>query len=240
MAERGIVMDLAPPSESYGERGTLWLLGGGGHAAVVAEAARAAGWIVDGFFDDAGDTTPGTIADLGLGHLGPIEAAPEALNRADENTFVHAATGDNDLRQQWCQLFDHHLLANVIHPSAVVSPSAKVSFQNVYIGANAVINARAAIYNGVIINTGAIIEHDCEVRAFAHVAPSAVLAGGAQVGDRSLIGARAVVINGIHLAPDVILGAGAVAVHNLPAHCTAVGVPARVQVPADAAHTTRV
>ena len=46
----------------------LLLLGGGGHAAVVADAALAAGWAVEGFFDDSPKAQLPGLARLGSIH----------------------------------------------------------------------------------------------------------------------------------------------------------------------------
>ena len=69
-----------------------------------------------------------------------------------------------------------------------MSPSATIG-PGVFIGPGAVINARALVETGAIVNGAAVVEHDAWVRAFAHVAPAAVLLGGA-VGPDSLVGRR--------------------------------------------------
>jgi acetyltransferase-like isoleucine patch superfamily enzyme len=42
------------------------------------------------------------------------------------------------------------------------------------------------------------------------------------------IGAGAIILHGITIGEEAIIGAGAVVTRDVPAHCTAVGVPARV------------
>lgn len=48
------------------------------------------------------------------------------------------------------------------------------------------------------------------------------------LGDRVMVGAGAKVLGPIHIGNDVKIAAGAVVLHDIPDHCTAVGVPARV------------
>lgn len=56
------------------------------------------------------------------------------------------------------------------------------------------------------------------------------LAGTVNVGERTLIGAGATVINNINVVSDCIIGAGAVVVKNLGQAGTYIGVPARNKV----------
>lgn len=205
---------------------TLILLGGGGHAAVVAETARAAGYVVEGYLDDAAPAGETESPVVGFKHLGAIASVPEVKSTHRHANF-HAAIGDAQLRRQWLGLVSPRPTPAIIHPSAVVSPSARIG-EGVYIGANAVVNARVIVADGVISNTGAIIEHDCVLEAFCHIAPGSVLAGGVLVGEAAMIGAGARVIPGVRIGARATLGAGAVAISDIPENTTAIGVPARV------------
>jgi sugar O-acyltransferase (sialic acid O-acetyltransferase NeuD family) len=197
------------------------LLGGGGHAAVVADAAQAAGWSIVGYLDDRSDTG------LQLMRLGTIDNAEALLANLPGDVAIHAAVGCASLRQSWLALANQRSAATIIHPSAVVSPSATIE-GGVFIGPLAVINARASIRCGAIINSGAIIEHDCTIGVFSHIAPRAALAGGASVGDSALVGCGAVVLPNVHIGDGATLGAGSVATSDVPAGATAIGAPARV------------
>jgi sugar O-acyltransferase (sialic acid O-acetyltransferase NeuD family) len=207
----------------------LILLGGGGHAAVVAEAAIGAGWDALGYLDDA-PPLEGGAGPAGLTRLGAIADLSSVVAR-HRAVAIHAAVGEATLRRAWLDSGAELTRATIIHRTAVISPSATID-EGVFIGPGAVINARARIDRGVIINTGAIIEHDCIIEPFCHVAPGAVLAGAVRVGAESLIGVRAAVGPGLTIGRRVTLGAGAVAVADIDDGCQAVGVPAR---PADAA-----
>jgi len=203
----------------------LILLGGGGHAAVVAESARAAGWSVTEYLDD----DPGTEArarDVGLARRGALDDLAE-LAGARDSVAVHTAVGDGESRARWVMRAQELGLeiATIIDPTATVSPSARID-EGVFIAPRAVINARARIARGVIINTFAIVEHDCAIGAFSHIAPRAVLSGEVTVGEGTLIGAGAIVCPQVRIGRGVTVGAGAVATTDID-HCTAVGMPAR-------------
>jgi UDP-perosamine 4-acetyltransferase len=204
------------------------LLGGGGHAAVVADAVRSRGWSIAGYLDDGGHSNEhGLPGSRWLGRVSDLHGVLESL---PGTVIVHAAAGDSALRRRWLNAARGFALSPIIHASAVISPSATIA-DGAFIGPLAVINARAAIGRGCIINSGAIIEHDCIVDELAHVAPRAVLCGGVTVGRDTLIGVGAVVRPAINIGANATVGAGAAVVADVPDAVTVVGVPARVANP---------
>lgn len=206
---------------------SIILLGGGGHAAVVAEAAKAAGYIVEGYLDDAEKGAHDDAGEVvGFRRLGPINGV-KAAKEAHRHAVFHAAIGDPKLRKKWLGLVEPRPTPAIIHPSAVVSPSAKIG-EGAFIGARAVVNTRASIGAGAIINTAAIIEHDCVIDAFCHIGPGSVLCGAVAVGEATLVGAGAVVIPGVRIGAGCTLGAGAVVIADVADGETVVGVPGRV------------
>lgn len=198
-----------------GVNGALMLVGGGGHAKVVADAAWAAGIALAGFVDDDPDA-----AVPGLDRLG-------GLDRAREPWLLCIG----DVRTRMGVLASLRGVAgNVTHPSAVVSEGASIS-AGVFVGPRAVVNAHAQIGEHAIINTGAIVEHDARVGRGTHVAPGAILCGAVRVGEGCLIGAGAVLLPGVEVGDHSIVGAGAAVTGAVPVRCRAVGVPARVLGP---------
>ncbi|MEQ8318421.1 MAG: NeuD/PglB/VioB family sugar acetyltransferase [Phycisphaerales bacterium] len=194
------------------------LVGGGGHARVVADAARAAGIAVAGFVDDAPDARV-----PGLEHLGPIERAGQ---------HWHLCIGDVATRVRVLDSL-HGSGVTIVHPTAIFSPSAALD-AGVFIGPGAIVNAEARIDASAIVNSGAIIEHDARVGRASHVAPAAVLCGAAAVGHGCLVGAGAILLPGVEIGHDAMVGAGAVVRESVPAGCVAVGSPARVLEQGDA------
>jgi sugar O-acyltransferase (sialic acid O-acetyltransferase NeuD family) len=194
------------------------LIGGGGHALVVAEAATEAGIKIDGFVDDTADPL---LARLGVAkHLGPLSV----LGR-----FSHAVilcVGDVAARRRLA-VSGLRLTpaATVVHPAAWVSPSATLG-AGVFVGPRAVVHTRARIGDHAIINSGAIIEHECVVGAHAHVAPGAVLGGNVSVGPGALVGLGARVLPGVLLGDGAVVGAGAVVVRDVGNGKSVRGVPA--------------
>lgn len=195
----------------------LVLIGGGGHALVVAETALTAGWNIGGFLDDRPD------ANL-AGHATRLGKLMSSGDLGD-GTVLHLALGNLAMR--------HRLLgdirgwfATIVHPTTTVSRTASVG-PGVFISAGAIIQGRTTIGPHAIINTGAIIEHDCIVGENSHIAPRATLLGEVRVGAHTLIGAGAVILPGMHVGSHAVVGAGAVVTRDVPDGSTVVGVPAK-------------
>lgn len=201
----------------------LVLIGGGGHAAVVLDAARLAGWRVDGFYDD----NPEAPLTSEAPHLGTIRELTRELP-AHQRPIL--AIGD--LRARLTLLAEnvpHELgerFATVVHPSAIVAPNVEIE-AGTFVGPGAIINARARVSMDCIINTGAIVEHDCWVRANAHIAPGAVLAGGTTVGRHALVGVGARTLPMVTIGMWSVVGAGSAVTHDVPDRTVVAGVPAR-------------
>jgi sugar O-acyltransferase (sialic acid O-acetyltransferase NeuD family) len=200
----------------------LLIIGGGGHGAVVAEAAAKAGhWSDIEFLDDNLDEAA-TLEYPVVGGLGDMESF------LDENTEAVVAIGDNRRRMELLDrvLRSNGSLATVIHPNACISRSATISAATV-VCAGVVVNARASVGRGSILNTSATIDHDCIIKPGVHISPGANLAGCVTIGERSWIGIGAAVREGIIIGQDAIVGAGAAVVSNVRDGATVGGVPAR-------------
>jgi sugar O-acyltransferase (sialic acid O-acetyltransferase NeuD family) len=145
------------------------------------------------------------------------------------NALVGAGSAHGSDRIELLNLFSKYqfLTPSVFHPMAFVSPTAKVS-RGCEVFAQAIVDAHATVREACIINDAARVGHDCIVGNAVHVAPGAMLLGGARIGDNVLIGANAVVMPGVEVGANATVGAGAVVLSNLAANVVAVGNPARV------------
>lgn len=202
---------------------TLVLIGGGGHARVVAEVATAAG------FRLLGVLTPAAPAD-GLERLG----GDDWLDQAPPETAVHIAFGPRSGNRARADMFERARrlglgLPPIVSPAATVSGSATIA-SGALVVHGAIVNAGTKIGANVIVNTGAIVEHDCTIGDHSHVAPGAIVAGGAAIGAHCLIGAGCVILPGVTIADGVVVGAGAVVTHSIGEPASVwVGNPARRQ-----------
>lgn len=201
---------------------TLIIIGAGGHGKVIAETALAAGWSSIAFYDDAYPKTRHT------GQWDILGASTDLLHTQPKSPIV-IAIGNNMTRIQKAEQFKEagFHFATIIHPRAIISPSAKIGEGTVIFG-GAVVNAYATIAGHCIINTNSTVEHDCRLETGVHLSPNAALGGGTQIGTLSWVGIGACVKQGALIGESVMIGAGAAVVTDLPSHCTALGVPARV------------
>ncbi len=201
----------------------LTLVGGGGHALVVADAALRAGLALQGFYDDDSDAplAQGTPSCPFLGDLTGLED-----RELDGSPWI-LALGDLGTRR-W--LIDRLYKAEddaamVIHPDATVSESAVIA-GGVWVGPRAVVHTRARVLDHAIVNSGAIVEHDCLISENAHVAPGAALGGSVSVGNDTLVGLNATVLPGVAIGSGCTIGAGAVVTQDVPDMKTVRGAPA--------------
>jgi sugar O-acyltransferase (sialic acid O-acetyltransferase NeuD family) len=201
---------------------SLLIVGAGGHARVVADAALTTGqWQRVCFVDDA----LGANSVLGLQIVGT--SADLSHLRAG---FEAAVVGIGDVRARLellarCRQAGFGLPA-VVHRTAAVSSYSTLG-PGVVVFAQAAINPGATLDEGCIVNTGATVDHDCHLESGVHVCPGAHLAGGVHVAARSWIGIGACVKQGVRIGADVTVGAGAAVVCDIEAGLTATGVPAR-------------
>lgn len=200
----------------------LLIIGAGGHAKVVIDIARAAGW-----------NPVAALDPIGLGHhcaelpvLGNDDLAQDLHKNGLRAAVV--ALGSNRLRVSIGERLRTigFQLPVVIHPSAILSPYASIGDGTV-IMPGAIINSHAHVGNFVIINTGAVVEHDCHIGNGAHIAPRSVMGGNVEMGEMVLFGIGAIARPEITIGREATIGAGSVVVSRIAAGQTVFGAPAR-------------
>lgn len=195
----------------------LIIIGGGGHAKVIADIAIANKYNILGFLDD----NPNISKLLGYSHLGGIDDAMRFVAKAE---FI-IAIGNNTVRKTISQKFDLKF-ATLIHPSAIVGSDVAIGEGSV-IMPNTVINSSTKIGKHCIINTCASVDHDNSISDFTHISPNATLCGTVKIGENCHVGAGATIINNINIFSNCTIGAGAVVTSNIENSGTYVGVPAK-------------
>jgi sugar O-acyltransferase (sialic acid O-acetyltransferase NeuD family) len=194
----------------------LLVVGAGGHAKVVIDAAEAAGFEIAGVLGTAGD------ASEILGH--PVSQDPEGV-QADG--FI-VAIGDNALRSRFFAEYRAAGLApsSVVHPSAILGTDVVIG-DGTFIAAGVIVNTGARVGADTILNTGCTLDHDCIIGAHSHIGPQAALCGAVILGEGVLLGVGSCASPRSSVGEWSVVGAGAAVVGDLPARSVCVGVPAR-------------
>lgn len=205
---------------------SFFLLGSGGHATVVAEAATSLGWDILGAFGpaDSSSKLPSSICALGGDEI--------LLKRSPVDQYLLNGIGMVTAASLRRAIFDKFAsfgfeFPTLIHPTAFVSGSSILG-DGVQVMAHAVVQSNARLGDNVLVNTSGIVEHDCEINAHVHIASGAIVCGGARVGIGSLIGAGSVVLQGVTIGSYSVIGAGSVILRDIKDGSTVVGNPGRI------------
>lgn len=205
----------------------LILLGGGGHATVLAEILRESGAPLLGLTALA-PPTAGLLAELPF--LGDDEVVgdhgPDTVQLVNGLGSTATTQARADIFLRFTKAGYH--FAGLRHPSAIVSPSAAAG-AGLQVLAGAIVNSEARLGANVLVNSRALIEHHCEIGDHCHIASGAVLCGDCRLGAGVHVGAGAVVRQGIRIGTGAVIAAGAVVIDHVPPHSLAVGVPARIR-----------
>jgi acetyltransferase EpsM len=202
----------------------LIVIGGGEHARVVIETARAAGWKVIGFVDPT--ACEETQSRLNIAWLGDDNAVPR---HADVAVVLGMGSVDVGFRRQKIVAsinLPSARWATVIHPMAAVSPTAALGAGTV-VFAGAIVSSSARVGEHCILNHNVVVDHDAALGGFVHASPGSVVAGGTAVGDGSYIGMGALVRDHITLGRNCLVGMGAVVTKSFADGIVLIGAPAK-------------
>ena len=204
----------------------LVLVAASGLALEVAEAASRVGYRVLGCVDDDigrwGTRAGGWLPVLG--GVDELDRYPEAeVLLCAGRGGARAALADRLRRRT-----PHY--ATVIHPSVDVPPSCAIGSGSIIL-AGSVLTASAQIGSHVVCMPHVTITHDDVVEDFATLAAGVRLGGGVRVGRGAYLGMSSCVRERLSIGEEAILGMGAVALGDVPAGETWVGVPARRLMP---------
>lgn len=142
---------------------------------------------------------------------------------------------ENNSRNSAIPLLDLKNIAARIEPGAIIRDQVKIG-DNAVIMMGAVINIGAEIGAGAMIDMNAVLGGRAIVGANSHVGAGAVIAGVVEpasaqpvkIGKNVLIGANAVVLEGVQVGDRAVVAAGSVVTEDVPANSVVAGSPAKV------------
>ncbi|MCI6152804.1 2,3,4,5-tetrahydropyridine-2,6-dicarboxylate N-acetyltransferase [Fusobacterium perfoetens] len=165
-----------------------------------------------------------------IGESTEIEKILENNKKTIKDVYI-----ENDRRNSGVPMLDIRNINARIEPGAIIRDKVTIG-DNAVIMMGAVINIGAIIGDGTMIDMGAVLGGRATVGKNCHIGAGAVLAGVVEppsatpviVEDGVLIGANAVVIEGVRIGKGAVVGAGAVVIEDVPAGAVVTGNPARV------------
>ena len=142
---------------------------------------------------------------------------------------------ENDCRNSAVPLLDLKGVNARIEPGAIIRDQVEIG-DNAVIMMGAIVNIGAVIGEGTMIDMGAVLGGRATVGKRCHIGAGTVLAGVVEpasatpviIEDDVMIGANAVVLEGVRVGARAVVAAGAVVVEDVPANSVVAGCPAKV------------
>lgn len=140
-----------------------------------------------------------------------------------------------DRRNSAVPLLDTTHINARIEPGAIIRDQVEIN-DHAVIMMGAIINIGAVVGEKSMIDMGAVLGGRAIVGKNCHIGAGAVLAGVVEpasatpvvVEDDVLIGANAVVIEGVRIGKGSVVAAGAVVIEDVPENVVVGGIPARI------------
>lgn len=201
------------------------VVGGGGHAKVLASVLRKLGYILVGYTDpeDRGSIlgmsylgNDGILRELVGGGLGVLAAI--GVGKVDASDFR------SRLASQVQAL--GYRFPPIVSPQAILNEEVEFG-DGAAVFDGAVVNSGTVVGRLCIINTNSTVEHDCRLGENIHIAPGATISGGVTIGDHCFIGAGSTLVQGTTVCAGCLIGAGSTVTSDLLVPGTYAGNPVR-------------
>jgi 2,3,4,5-tetrahydropyridine-2-carboxylate N-succinyltransferase len=165
--------------------------------------------------------------------LGEAEAVGALIER--KAASLSYCKVECDRRNSAIPLLDLREVEARIEPGAFIREGAHIH-KNAVIMMGAVINIGAVVGEGTMIDMNAVLGARATVGKNCHIGAGAVLAGVLEppskepvtIGDGVVVGANAVVLEGVKIGAGAVVAAGSVVTQDVPAGAVVAGSPAKV------------
>lgn len=206
----------------------LAILGSGGFAREVATIihainAKSPTYDLMGYIDN--HLAKGTLIN-GL----PVIGSDDEINETSTPLSIVTAFGEPDLKEKVYKKYTNPLISfpTIIHPSVILGDDPSIKFgKGCIICAGCILTTNIEIKDFVTLNLSCTVGHDVTIGNFSSFMPSCNISGEVNIDKKVYCGTGAKIINQINIGESAIIGAGAVITRDIPAKCTAVGIPAK-------------
>ncbi|MGI9456398.1 MAG: acetyltransferase [Aeoliella sp.] len=152
----------------------------------------------------------------------PMDYLPQSCER-----FV-IAIGDPETKLRLAESLESRgaQFVTLVHPTAVVGPRCPIG-QGVVICPHATVTCDAQLEDFAMLNIGSSVGHDAHIGRGSTLSGHADVTGGARLEEGVFMGSHASVLPGVTIGAGATVAAGSIAMRNVPAGSTVVGVPAK-------------
>ncbi len=142
---------------------------------------------------------------------------------------------ESDRRNSAIPMLDIKDINARIEPGAIIREHVEIG-RHAVIMMGAVINIGAVIGEGSMIDMNAVLGGRATVGKNCHIGAGSVLAGVVEppcanpvvIEDEVMIGANAVVLEGVRVGKGAVVAAGAIVIEDVPENAVVAGIPARL------------
>lgn len=159
----------------------------------------------------------------------PVLGGIKAVNEIKEKIGIVAAIGLPSLKKNLLTQIVNPLIyyPTLIHPNVLIGSDEVNIGEGTIICAGNILTVNINIGKHVILNLACTVGHDTNIGNYSSFMPAVNISGEVNILEGVYVGTGAKIINQLEIGANTIVGAGAVVSKSLPAHCTAVGIPAK-------------
>jgi sugar O-acyltransferase (sialic acid O-acetyltransferase NeuD family) len=176
-----------------------------------------------------------------LGFIDDFKPVGESINGAaiigdlswlkDKSLAIVCSISNPSIRKKIVQNLEstNNEFVSLIHPKVELSKTVNIG-RGTIICEGVKFTVNIEIGHHVIIYHDSVICHDARIEDYCSILPSVNISGNVHIKDGTTLGTGSKVIQNIQIGSDVIVGAGAVVVKDVPDNVITMGVPAKIKI----------